>query len=92
MNILEMMMLICFGCAWPASIYKSVKSRSTGGKTPVFHIIMSMGYLFGIANKLFRGADYVLIFYCLNLAMVITDFVLYFRNRKYERSMMPIDK
>ena len=32
MSIYEIIMLICFGAAWPFSIYKSLKSKSTKEK------------------------------------------------------------
>lgn len=33
MSIFEVIMLICFGAAWPFSIYKSYTSTSTSGVT-----------------------------------------------------------
>jgi hypothetical protein len=44
------------------------------------------GYLSGIANKLFYHFDYVIYLYILNFAMVFTDTVLWFRNKRRENA------
>jgi len=86
MSIFEIGMLICFGAAWPASIAKSYRSRSTEGKSIVFLFILFIGYIFGILHKILYRYDYVIFLYILNSLMVLTDIVLYFRNRYIERS------
>lgn len=82
MSILEMTMLICFGAAWPLSIYKSYTSKSTAGKSVIFLIIIMIGYVAGILNKLLYNYDFVIYLYLLNLFMVFIDTMLYFRNSK----------
>lgn len=82
MSIFEMLMLLCFGAAWPFSIYKSYKSKSVAGKSPYFLLILILGYIFGILNKIFFNYDGVVYLYLLNLIMVTTDFILYLRNIK----------
>lgn len=82
MSLLEMTMLICFGAAWPLSIYKSYTSKSTAGKSVFFLIIIMVGYVAGILNKLLYNYDFVIYLYILNLCMVIIDTLLYFRNSK----------
>lgn len=82
MSIFEMLMLLCFGAAWPFSIYRSYKSKSVAGKSPYFLIILILGYIFGILNKIFYNLDFVVYLYFLNLIMVTTDLVLYFKNSK----------
>lgn len=86
MNILEAIMLLCFGAAWPFSILNSIKSKSTNGKSIIFLIVLILGYLSGIANKLLNSNDIVLYLYILNLAMVSTDAMLWVRNRKLEKA------
>jgi hypothetical protein len=83
MSIFEMLMLLCFGAAWPFSIYRSYKSKSVAGKSPYFLAILIMGYVFGILNKILYNLDFVVYLYGLNLLMVSTDLCLYFRNLKY---------
>lgn len=85
MSPFEILMLIAFGAAWPFSIYKSAKSRSTGGKSPLFLIILFFGYIAGILHKIFYSMDKVIFLYILNAAMVLTDTLLYIRNKHYEK-------
>lgn len=85
MSPLEALMLICFGAAWPFSIYRSLRSRSTNGKSLLFMLVLILGYLAGIANKLVSGADLTLWLYVLNLVMVSADTGLWIRNRRRER-------
>ena len=84
LSIFEAGMVICFGLAWPANIYKSIKSRSTKGKSVLFLIIVILGYIFGITHKILYSRDIVLILYIINLLMVLVDLALYFWNKKYE--------
>lgn len=85
MKILEAIMLICFGMAWPFSIVKSFKSKSTNGKSILFLIVLIVGYIAGIINKVLYSNDIVLYLYILNLSMVSIDAILWFRNKKYEK-------
>ncbi len=86
MSILEAIMLICFGAAWPFSIVKSIKSKSTNGKSLLFLVVLILGYIAGIANKLLNNNDIVLYLYILNLVMVSTDAILWIRNKKIENT------
>jgi hypothetical protein len=80
-------MLLCFGASWPVNIYKSLKSRATGGKSLMFLFIVDAGYIFGIINKLLYSRDMVLALYILNFLMVAFDICLFFRNRRLERGV-----
>jgi len=80
-SIFEIVMLVCFGMAWPASIYRSYVSRSIKGKSLLFLIIVVCGYLAGILNKMFYSMDIVLVLYIINVLMVLIDIGLYFRNK-----------
>ncbi len=75
-------MLLCFGAAWPFSIIKSYKSKSVAGKSPYFLIVVIIGYISGIINKLLYSNDIIMYLYILNLLMVATDLALYYRNVK----------
>lgn len=86
MSILEAIMLICFGAAWPFSIAKSIKSKSTNGKSLLFLVVLILGYIAGIANKLLNNNDIVLYLYILNLLMVSMDAILWIRNKKIENT------
>lgn len=85
MSIFEAIMLICFGAAWPVSIYKSYTSRDNSGKSLGFMIIILIGYLAGIIHKLFFYYDLVILLYILNSLMVGFDILLYFRNMKFSK-------
>ena len=78
-------MLICFGSAWPVSIYKSWTSRQTGGKSLFFLYILSMGYVAGTLHKIFFSLDPVIFLYILNFTLISIDIILYYRNRRIER-------
>ena len=82
MSIFEMIMLLCFGAAWPLSIYKSYTSKSVSGKSVFFLYVIMLGYVSGIINKLLYHYDWVVFLYVLNLLMVTTDLLLYYRNLK----------
>lgn len=83
----EGLMLICFGMAWPASIWKSITSKSAKGKSLSFLLIILVGYAAGIIKSLIEPEISWPVFtlYILNTAMVLTDTALYFRNRRLER-------
>lgn len=82
MKIFEILMLVCFGFAWPTSIYKSITSKSVEGKSVLFLYIILAGYTFGIINKIINSPDYVIALYAINFIMVFTDLMLYYKNKK----------
>ena len=86
-EVLEMIMVICFGISWPISIIKSIKTHSTKGKSLLFLFFIWIGYVAGILSKIIANhITYVFIFYCLNLLMVSIDIILFFINKnKYEK-------
>lgn len=82
MSIFEIIMLLCFGAAWPFSIYKSYASRKNTGKSVIFLFIVLVGYIAGILHKIFHNLDFVIYLYLLNGLMVIADIALYWRNTR----------
>ena len=83
MSVFEIVMLVCFGAAWPFSIYKSWKSREVAGKSLVFLIVVLVGYASGVVHKILYRYDAVVFLYALNGLMVSVDIALYGRNRLY---------
>lgn len=82
----EMLFLLCFGLAWPFSIFKSIRSKTAKGKSFFFLAVAFLGYLFGITSKLIDSSlSYTLVFYLLNTTMVGTDIVLYFINTRRDK-------
>jgi hypothetical protein len=86
MSIFEIIMLVCFGAAWPLSIYRSWTSGRTNGKSVGFLLVILVGYAAGIANKLFYHFDGVVYLYALNMVMVSIDTAIWFRNRRREKA------
>lgn len=74
-------MLICFGAAWPFSIYKSYLSGSNKGKSLFFLVIVEIGYFSGILHKAFYNYDQVIYLYLINFFLVLIDLLLYGRNK-----------
>ena len=86
MQIFEIIMLICFGMSWPISVYKSIRSKSTKGKSVVFIIAIIIGYISGIIGKIVNHQlTYVVALYLVNLIVVSIDLGLYFINAKREK-------
>jgi len=84
MSIFEITMLVCFGAAWPFSLYRSYRSRTNAGKSLFFLGVVFLGYVSGILHKIFFSPDPVIGLYILNCIMVAGDILLYFRNRRIE--------
>jgi len=82
MSVFEIVVLLCFGFAWPFSIHKSLTSHSVKGKSLAFLLIVWFGYVAGILHKIFYHPDVVVVFYAINLTMVTVDALLYLRNRR----------
>lgn len=86
-ELFEAIMVISFGVSWPASILKSIKSKTVKGKSLFFLYMIFLGYGCGIASKLISGRiTYVLAFYILNFIMVAIDLGLYYRNKSIDLS------
>lgn len=92
-TICEIIMVICFGASWPFNIIKAYKSRTTKGTSLLFMSLIAIGYVGGIACKIFtwindgglKWLGYVAFaFYIINILMVSTGIVIYFRNKVYD--------
>ena len=77
-SVWEILMLLCFAFSWPISIIKSLKTKMVLGKSPLFMIIIMLGYVFGIVNKLLHNYDAVTYLYAFNFLIVSFDLFLYF--------------
>ena len=90
-ELLEIVMLLCFGASWPINAVKSYKARTAKGKSIIFLLLIELGYIAGICAKFvnpafdFSAKWYVLFFYVLNFFMVGIDVALYFRNRRLDK-------
>ena len=86
-EILEILMVVCFGFSWPMNVMKSYKARTTKGKSLGFLVMICIGYVCGIASKVIGGSYkwYVMFFYVLNLCMVLLDVAMYARNYRIDQ-------
>ena len=90
-DVLELLMIVCFGVSWPVNIYKAWRARTTKGSSVLFYFLIFVGYLFGITSKVIklnRGIltpGYVWFFYILNSVIVAAGIVVWFRNRHLDR-------
>ncbi|MFC1513112.1 hypothetical protein ACFL5J_01550 [Thermodesulfobacteriota bacterium] len=82
MSIFEIVMLVCFGAAWPFSLYRSYRSRTNAGKSIFFLGVVFVGYISGTLHKVFYSYDPVIYLYIVNGLLVGGDILLYFRNQK----------
>ena len=84
-EFLEFIMLVCFGISWPISVYKSLSSKSTKGKSLIFMLAIIVGYIAGITGKIIgEQINYVLYAYCFNLFVVSIDLCLFIVNKHRE--------
>ncbi len=84
MSIFEAIMLICFGASWPFAVAKTYKTKSVKGKSRLFLVLIILGYIAGMINKLLNSPDIVFWLYVINLLLVSTDFVLCLRYKNRE--------
>lgn len=84
-EVLEATMIIAFGVSWPVNVYKSVRTKSTKGKSLLFLLLIELGYVSGIAGKVIAdNITWVFIFYVLNFVMVLADVIVYCINKRRE--------
>lgn len=87
-EILEAVMLVCFGLSWPLNAYKSFQARTAIGTSWQFIALITAGYFAGIAAKLICGnITWVLAVYVINLACLAVNWAVYFRNRRLDAGL-----
>jgi len=86
-ELMDVCMIVLFGCSWPMNVIKSYRSRTTKGKSLPFLLLILVGYICGITGKLLSPSFkwYVLFFYVLNFVMVAADLMLYIRNYRLDK-------
>lgn len=84
-QILEAAMLTCFGLSWPLNAYKNFKAGTAAGNSWQFILLITVGYLAGIAAKICSDTiNWVLIVYLINLVFLAANWAVYFRNRRLD--------
>ena len=86
-ELMEIAMIVAFGCSWPMNVIKSYRARTAKGKSLPFLILILLGYICGITGKLIAPSFkwYVLFFYVLNFVMVSVDLAMYIRNCRLDK-------
>ena len=85
-QILETIMLICFGFSWPMSVVKNIRSKTAKSMSLPFILLIISGYIAGICAKIYtHQLNFVLVVYLINLAIVSINIVIYFINKKSDR-------
>ena len=88
-QILETIMLLCFGFSWPLNVIKAYKAKTAKGTSLPFIILIITGYVAGITAKILTNQiNYVLIAYILNLAIVSINVLVYLRNYALDKKRM----
>jgi len=92
-KILEVAMLVLFGVSWPISLVKSIRSKSTKGKSLLFLILIDIGYICGMTSKIVSqtfvwSTDWwVFAIYVINFSFVTSDLIVYFINKNREKML-----
>lgn len=81
-KIFETIMLLCFGFAWPFSIYRTWETKTSTGKSMFFLCIVLLGYISGIFFKIYGTLDEVIYLYILNSILVTVDMMLTIKYRE----------
>ena len=78
-QIMETVMLVCFGFSWPLAVYKNIKAKSAKGMSLNFILLIMAGYMAGIIAKISTNTfNFVFVVYLINLAIVSVNLVVYF--------------
>lgn len=84
-ELLEIIMLICFGLSWPVSLCKNLRAKSAKSTSISFMCLILIGYLAGITAKaMTAGINYVFFVYLFNIAMVVANLIVTLYNRHRE--------
>ena len=78
-SVFEVLMLACFACSWPISIIKAIRTKIVIGKSPVFMILLIIGYIMGVVHKILYSYDIVTYLYLFNMLLVSVDLILYLK-------------
>jgi hypothetical protein len=86
-ELLEAVMLTCFGLSWPISILKSLRTKYVKGKSLGFMCLVLSGYIAGTTGKIILARangdplSWVIALYIINALLVAVDILLFVRYR-----------
>ncbi len=92
-QILETVMLICFGLSWPVNLVKNYRLRSAKSMSLSFLLLIWGGYVAGVTAKLIQlfapsrpsPTWYLLTIYIVNLLMLTLNLCVWVRNRRLDK-------
>ena len=86
-DLLELIMLICFGASWPVNTYNNWKARTAKGSNWQFLAMVTAGYIAGVFSHLIGDGSFnwIIIAYLINIAFIIINLLVYFRNCKLDK-------
>lgn len=93
-TVCEIILLVCFGASWPFNVIKAYKARTAKGTSLPFMSLIDFGYVAGIFKMVFtfiqndglKAVQWVAFaFYIVNLALVTTGIIIYFRNKGLDK-------
>jgi len=86
-HLFEAGMLVCFGFSWPINVVKAYKAGTAKSTSLAFIFLIITGYVLGISAKVINHQfNYVLAVYVLNLVIVFSNVLVYFRNRSLDKA------
>lgn len=89
-KVLEALMIVLFGISWPFNLLKSIRSKTTKGKSLLFLCLIDLGYIAGLTSKFFSESFvwstdwWIFVIYCINFTLVTADLIVYFINKSRE--------
>lgn len=84
-ELLEALMLVCFGLSWPMNAWKAWQARTAIGTSWQFLLLITLGYVAGVAAKFVSGhINWVLIVYFINIATLAVNWAIYARNLRLD--------
>ena len=92
-KVLEAAMIILFGISWPFNLLKSIRSKTTKGKSLLFLVLIDLGYIAGLTSKFFSttfvwATDWwIFVIYSINFTLVTADLIVYFLNKSREKKI-----
>ena len=86
-GIFEVGMLLCFAAAWPFNILKSWRARTAIGVSTVFMLVVELGYILGMINKVVNDdVNYVFAFYIMDFVLVLINLAITYRNKAIDKA------
>ena len=85
-QVLETVMLLCFGFSWPVSLYRALRAGSAKSTSISFMCLILTGYFAGTTAKaMTTGFNFVFFVYIFNIIMVSANLAVTLYNRSKDK-------